>query len=318
MTITRLPFILLFCLMTNVVFGQSNDVTGSKDHPSISRFDGFRIGDYEEVNFDKYTIPLGPGTKGAFNETKVVEGKVTKIFYAMNEDGRPSLYELVSNYEKTLSAAPGAELIYSCDQAECGRSTDEVVTMAAINGVTLSGFMRFGTHAFRVYRYSFEGKQYHLAIYFREEKNLMQYEMHFIESDELKTDKVTVADLKENLNNTGKQAFYGIYFDFGKATLKPESADELAIMATFVRENPDLYAFVVGHTDVIGEYDKNISLSEARAKAVIEALKTDHNVDTKTLRPIGVGPVSPVATNRTEEGRAKNRRVELVLWKLGE
>ena len=221
-------------------------------------------------------------------------------------------------YERVLSAASGVELIYGCDQAECGRSTDEVVTMAAINEVTLSGFMRFGTHAFRVYQYSFEGKQYHLAIYFREEKNLMHYEMHFIESDELKTDKVTVGDLKKNLENTGKQAFYGIYFDFGKATLKPESADELAVMATFVRENPDLYCFLVGHTDVIGNYDQNISLSEARAKAVVEALKTDHGVDTKTLRPIGVGPVSPVATNRTDEGRAKNRRVELVLWKLGE
>ncbi|MEO0735033.1 MAG: OmpA family protein, partial [Bacteroidota bacterium] len=146
--------------------------------------------------------------------------------------------------------------------------------------------------------------------------NQIQYELHIVESELLNTEQVTIADLKQNLRETGKQAFYGIYFATGEATLQPESATELALIATFVRENPDLEAFVVGHTDLTGDYEANLSLSQARAQAVLEALVNDHGVEVGNLRPVGVGPVAPVATNRTGEGRAKNRRVELVLGKF--
>lgn len=70
--------------------------------------------------------------------------------------------------------------------------------------------------------------------------------------------------------------------------------------------------WVVGHTDAVGSADSNLTLSNARAAAVIRALTERMGIDPKRMAPHGAGPFAPKATNRTEEGRARNRRVELV------
>ena len=69
---------------------------------------------------------------------------------------------------------------------------------------------------------------------------------------------------------------------------------------------------VVGHTDSVGSPDSNLTLSSARAAAVIQALTQKNGVDARRLAPFGAGPYAPVASNKSEEGRARNRRVELV------
>jgi len=83
-------------------------------------------------------------------------------------------------------------------------------------------------------------------------------------------------------------------------------------MARLLRDNPGLDVFIVGHTDSTGAFDHNMSLSKARADAVANALISQHGVAASRLQASGVGPLAPVATNDTEDGRAKNRRVELV------
>jgi outer membrane protein OmpA-like peptidoglycan-associated protein len=107
-------------------------------------------------------------------------------------------------------------------------------------------------------------------------------------------------------------ALYGIYFDSAKAEVKPESQPALTEIAKLLGSNPKLKLHVVGHTDSTGEVAKNIELSRARAKAVALALTTKYSVPAWRLRAEGVGPLSPVASNADEGGRAKNRRVELV------
>jgi OmpA-OmpF porin, OOP family len=76
--------------------------------------------------------------------------------------------------------------------------------------------------------------------------------------------------------------------------------------------NLQLKLHVVGHTDNVGEFSYNMTLSQARAEAVVKALQTDYKISADRLKPSGVGPLCPVAANTTDEGRAKNRRVELV------
>jgi outer membrane protein OmpA-like peptidoglycan-associated protein len=120
--------------------------------------------------------------------------------------------------------------------------------------------------------------------------------------------------LAADLAATGKAAVYGIYFDTGKAEVKPESRPALEQIAAVLVRDPSLRLHVVGHTDAIGDVAMNLKLSQARAEAVVKELTTRHGVAAARLRPAGVGPLAPAASNRDEAGRARNRRVELVAW----
>jgi outer membrane protein OmpA-like peptidoglycan-associated protein len=105
----------------------------------------------------------------------------------------------------------------------------------------------------------------------------------------------------------------GIYFDTASATLKPESAAAIQEVAKMLKAEPGLKVYIVGHTDTVGNVDANLKLSRDRAESVIQALATTHGIQTARLRSFGNGPFAPVASNANEDGRALNRRVELVL-----
>lgn len=107
-------------------------------------------------------------------------------------------------------------------------------------------------------------------------------------------------------------ALYGLYFDTAKADVKPESKDTLEQMARLLKNASSSKLLVVGHTDDVGEFSGNMELSKRRAEAVVAALVNQYKVDRKRLTPVGVSFASPMASNDTEEGKAKNRRVELV------
>lgn len=117
----------------------------------------------------------------------------------------------------------------------------------------------------------------------------------------------------KDIEETGKTAVYGIYFDFDKAVVKPESDSVLEDIAWILKEeDTDLKLYVVGHTDMIGDLEYNMKLSQARANAVVSVLIHRYGIPSSRLKAYGVGPLAPVDTNDTAEGRAKNRRVELV------
>ena len=105
---------------------------------------------------------------------------------------------------------------------------------------------------------------------------------------------------------------YGIYFDFNKAEVKPESEPALKEITKLLQQNPNLKLYVVGQTDNEGALDYNMKLSQQRAEAVVKELVTKYNVVQGRLTACGLGPLAPVISNDTEEGKAKNRRVELV------
>jgi outer membrane protein OmpA-like peptidoglycan-associated protein len=116
------------------------------------------------------------------------------------------------------------------------------------------------------------------------------------------------AAFNNDIRSTGHAAVYGIYFDTGKA----ESAQAIGEIGKLLKADPELKVFVVGHTDNTGSVEGNAKLSDARAQAVMQALIRDHGIAPARLRATGCGQYAPVAANDTEEGRAKNRRVELV------
>jgi outer membrane protein OmpA-like peptidoglycan-associated protein len=118
--------------------------------------------------------------------------------------------------------------------------------------------------------------------------------------------------LGSEIKATGHTVIYGIHFDTGKSTIKPESAQAIGEIDKLLKADPALQLFVVGHTDNQGGVDSNVKLSQERADAVLQALVRAHGIAAARLRSFGCGLFAPVASNDTEEGRAKNRRVELV------
>ena len=140
-----------------------------------------------------------------------------------------------------------------------------------------------------------------------------QYLVTVVEKAAMAQEVVASAEsMASGLQATGHIALYGILFDTGLAVVKPASEPALQQIAKLLRSDPALKLHVVGHTDAVGALEANLKLSQARAEAVVQALTGRHGVAAARLRGAGVGPLCPVASNDAEEGRARNRRVELV------
>jgi OOP family OmpA-OmpF porin len=125
---------------------------------------------------------------------------------------------------------------------------------------------------------------------------------------EVTADASSIAD---ELSKSGHIALYGIHFETAKATILPDSDTVLAEVAKMLQQNPDVKVSIEGHTDNVGSASANQTLSEKRAQAVVAWL-TSHGIEGSRLQAKGWGASKPVDDNATEDGRAKNRRVELV------
>ncbi|MFL6446583.1 MAG: OmpA family protein [Bryobacteraceae bacterium] len=123
---------------------------------------------------------------------------------------------------------------------------------------------------------------------------------------------VSAEDMWRSLSSSGAVALYGIYFDTDEDKLRPDSEPLLKEIAKLLSSNPELSIHVVGHTDNQGKPALNLDLSRRRAAAVVRELESRFSVPANRLDSFGCGLYAPVASNDSEEGRAKNRRVELV------
>ncbi len=139
-----------------------------------------------------------------------------------------------------------------------------------------------------------------------------KYVLTIVQKEAMVQEITANADAFANgLKTSGHIAVEGILFDTGKATLKPESKQAIGEVVKLLKADAGLKVFVVGHTDNAGAVDGNMKLSQARAEAVVKEL-ADNGISAARLKAYGNGPYAPVASNDAEEGRAKNRRVELV------
>ena len=301
-----LPVSALLGLLLMAPQANSQDREGSKDHPLISRYPGGVINGYSQKEFDEYELPLSKVADGKYAKTQHVEGKVTAIHYD-SPSGRSAL-EIYRNYEGALQRA-GFQTLFSCGPKACGDSppggafplddafgnySDQTRYLAA----KLPRPQGDVYVALWVYDSSFDIKQF-LAV---------------VESKPMESGLVSVnaGDLAADILRAGHASVYGIYFDTGKADVKTESDAALKEIAKLLQQDPQLRLYVVGHTDNQGSLDMNLDLSKRRADAVLSALSGKYGVPAARLRALGDGPSAPVATNDTEEGRSRNRRVELV------
>jgi outer membrane protein OmpA-like peptidoglycan-associated protein len=139
------------------------------------------------------------------------------------------------------------------------------------------------------------------------------YTLTIIEKKAMEQDVLAdAAQMAREIQNNGRVALYGIYFDTDKSVIKPESAATIKEIAKFLKENPSMKIFVVGHTDSDGSFDHNNRLSGERATSVVRELISKYGIAPNRLAGYGVGPLCPVRSNKSEDGKSKNRRVELV------
>jgi OOP family OmpA-OmpF porin len=135
-----------------------------------------------------------------------------------------------------------------------------------------------------------------------------------VEVQKMQQDVVANADaLKSGLADSGHVEVPGIFFDTAKIRdIKPESGPAIDEIAKLLTNNPALKVGIVGHTDMVGDATSNMRLSQARAQSVITDLVSRHGIAAARLVAFGAGPWAPLASNKTDDGRARNRRVELV------
>ncbi|MEZ5356200.1 MAG: DUF4892 domain-containing protein [Bryobacteraceae bacterium] len=295
----RSRLLVFFALCTASAWCQ-RDARGSSDHPLLTRYPGSIIQAYSQVDFDQYPL----ATKVEKNKpagVQNIDGKITKIRY-VNPKGR-SAYEIYSNYASALSKA-GYQTLFQCEAAACGSG----MFWNGLNGLTATGGPR------EIRYLTVRGKTSTGVVTLALAVNTTGSTVHIIESKAMDSGLVTAtaAQLAEGIDRDGHISVYAIYFDTGKAQLKPESNAALEQIAKLLNDRKALQIHVVGHTDSTGSFAANMKLSADRAASVVAALTGTHKIAASRLEAHGVGPLAPVASNQTEDGRAKNRRVDLV------
>ena len=295
-----------FCLLVLVPCSHGQDREGSKDHPLISRYPGSVINGYSQKEFDEYALPLSKVAEGKYAKTQHLEGKVTGIHYD-SPSGRSAL-EIYRNYEAALQKA-GFQTLFSCAPRACG----DPPPSGAFPLDDAFGNYSDQTRYLASKLAQPQGDVYVALWVYDSGFDIKQF-MAIVESKPMETGLVSVnaEALGGDIRRTGHAAVYGIYFDTGKAEVKPESDAALKEIANLLQQDPQLKLYVVGHTDNQGALDLNLELSKRRAESVFTVLTTKYGVAAARLRALGDGPSAPVASNDTEEGRARNRRVELV------
>lgn len=280
----KFPFFLALALFMTAAFAAKDpaDNPGTADHPEVVRFPGFHIDSSKRTDFNEFRFAT-EGYDGSYEpKGEVKAGKHWFIDYILNDNARkPSPVELIRNYENVFKKAGGTLVKRHADPESA------VYRMP----------MGQGGERWMQINIDNEGMRYQLNIV---DVGAMPQKVEF-----------SAGEMATAIKKNGFVALNGILFDTGKATIKPESMTLLTEVVSMLKADKGLRLSVEGHTDNVGDKRANAELSKKRAESVVRHL-TDHGVEAKRLKAEGKGDGVPVADNRTEEGRAKNRRVELV------
>ncbi|MBL8300486.1 MAG: DUF4892 domain-containing protein [Rhodanobacteraceae bacterium] len=268
-----------------------------------------------------------------------LEGKLTRTVYLLPQ-GRSPL-EVLRNYQQLIQER-GGQSLYECKGDTCGGD----VTSGATHGGGQQGVMnyvfpksavseksfsnaacavdmRLADLRYGVAKFSTNQTDTHVAVLAYTAKDdlyckaLNERTIAIVVTLEAKAREQKMVTLKADelartIANSGKIALYGIFFDFDKAELKPESKAQLDEIGALLRADGGLKLIVAGHTDNQGGAAYNLELSNKRANAVVAALVSNYGIDAERLVAQGMGSAAPIAGNADEAGRAKNRRVELI------
>lgn len=272
------------------------------DHALLTRYAGSTVTTKSVEEFGRYQLVTGVNQRYEF-QGRAVEGKLTRFVY-QNPADRSTL-EIYRNYRTALGRA-GMEELFTCELDACGPAYARSAwgrynnLFAAADGDPryLAGVIRRGN-----------ATSYVAVMVGRRRTQVDIVEVVAMQGEMVVAD---AASLLRELDANGRVTVGGIFFDTDKSELKAESRAAIEQVAALLKANPSLRLFVVGHTDITGDLQHNRTLSEARARAVVTSLVRDHGIAASRLDGYGVGPLAPAATNGSEQGRAENRRVELV------
>jgi outer membrane protein OmpA-like peptidoglycan-associated protein len=304
----------------------------SHDHPKIPRVADTTIIGFAESSYDEGVFMTGAAGRELVSEN--VEGKRTRIMYMGTKDLSP--LAVLRNYQKAFDDLGEVEEVYSCKGDDCFQNLGGAFVWRKANQIpTIFDYSRnmYGGRHYKdqVYWYGKIANPeslYHVSVYSAVStppeyvnqnwairvRNHPLIHLEVVEAADFKPtlEVVTAEDMTTKISQKGHIALYGIYFDFDSAQLKPESDPTLNEISKLLQADEALHIYVVGHTDNKGTLEYNEDLSKRRAVAVVNELSSKHDIAEDRMVPIGAGLISPVATNKTEEGRALNRRVELV------
>jgi len=264
--------IFIVLIMAGITYAQNKDVKGSSDHPLISRMPDFWIASYQESEYESHTF-----RDGANNKIDI-EGHKYFIEYRLNTGGQePGRLMILKNHENALKEI-NAEILSTTKKDLYCKVTEE-------------------------------GKEIWIQVHALDRL----YRLTIVEREQMEQKVIVNADaLFGDIATTGHVAVYGIYFDHGSATIKQESKPSLRAIVDMLKANKSLKLYVVGHTDMTGEFDYNVGLSLKRANAVIKSLVSEYGIAAERMAGKGAGPLCPIGSNKNEDGRKLNRRVELV------
>ena len=270
--ISKVCTIILMLLIMTSIVYAQKDKKGSKDHPFISRMPDFYIGRYTMNEHETHTF------RDSTNKKVDIKGRKYFIEYRLKKAGKaPGQLMIIKNHENAFKKING-----KIWKKKKGNLYCKVVKDGKEVWIHVKAFDRY----------------YRLTILEREKME---------QKIEANPDA-----LFGDIAATGHAAVYGIFFDHGSANIKPESKPSLKAIAEMLKANRSLKLLVVGHTDMTGGFEYNMGLSLKRAKAVVKALVNDYGVAAGRLAGKGAGPLCPVGSNKNENGRKLNRRVELV------
>lgn len=313
------------------------DVPGGQDHSMVRRFTGAWLVAYQSEPWNQVQVPASAATASSdrLKDVTTVEGQLTRLVY-LTPKGKSPL-EVFKNHEQAFLAA-GFKPQFSCE-TDCdslywawykhlkpaqGLRWQTQGSIAAGQGsgrFSMTSALTAYHGRFWVGALSRNGQSVHALLYTGDTVNdktgIATTYLQIVEPRNMTTGQVTVTDtaaLQAGLTNEGKATVGGLYFDTGKAELKAESAPQLEAMAALLKSQSAWKVFIVGHTDNVGTFESNQTLSQQRAQSVVAALTAaPYGIDAKRLLPKGVANVAPVASNADAAGRARNRRVEMVL-----
>lgn len=325
------------------------DVPGSADSPLLRRYEGSLIVSQERKGLREFSLPLAalervPQRRDNHNnalyepkQKKDLVGAYQRLVYLIPPDRSP--LEVVGNYADEVKGQ-GGKVLFECAGNSCGGdpkrgnaggggSMSLAMYLYPSDTVTDphnsvgSCLVRSKVTDRRYLAAELPQKGAHVSVYsFTVEPTACEKALggrtvalvQIVEGKQRESKMVTVSagELAKSIAEEGRAAVYGIYFDSNQAEIKPESDPTLEQIAKLLQERSSLKVLIVGHTDNVGGYGSNLDLSQRRAKAVVHALSSRFKVSADRLTPVGVSFAAPLGSNKTDDGRAKNRRVELV------
>lgn len=307
--------------------GKPSELSGAKDPAVASRFKGAVLQNAASESFASLRLPLGPGqmrgNELAFDKSITVEGAINAYYYVQPAGVSP--LEVMRNYQDALVQA-GFQALFSCELQACAAAhipenyRNELLGPRRWDRKRITPADGSSPRELRYWsgKATRNGADVYAVVWVDEATsvwNAPTASVLVIEPKAMETGKVTATleQMKSGLQADGKIALYGLYFDTGKAEVKAESKPQLDEMAKLLKADPALRVFIVGHTDNQGALEGNVALSQRRAEAVVAALAQQYGIDAKRMLARGVASYAPLASNAGDAGRAKNRRVELVV-----